>query len=94
MDPSQIARQKRGESRWGVVSDNLTDSFVGFELDANESTKSSLSAFFAPPEIPKDWQPRMRSKPSRFEQEKEKSRNLTPAERRTIVSFELFFWYI
>ena len=85
MDPSQLGRQKRGESRWGIVSETVSDSIDGFELDTNNSTKSSLSAFFAAPEIPKDWQPRMRSKPSRFEREKEKSRNLTPSERRTIV---------
>ncbi len=82
----QNERKKQG-SRWSTTEVKTSDDVIaGFELDARDEASSSLRAFFPPPEIPKDWQPKfLRLKPSRFEQEKTLAKNLTPSERRTMV---------
>ena len=89
-EESQDDRQKRGStSRWGAAADKLVgDCIEGFELDARDEASTSLRGFYPPPEIPKNWQPRLlRTKPSRFEQEKqERAKNLNPSERKAIVS--------
>ena len=83
-------RQKRGStSRWSAAVEKVGgDGIEGFELDARDEASTLLRGFYPPPEIPKNWQPRLlRAKPSRFEQEKEeRAKNLNPSERKAIVS--------
>lgn len=87
---SDSRRKPTGASRWGDEPKiGVGDVIKGFELDATDAASASLQKFFAPPEIPKSWQPKfLRLKSSRFEPEKPEAKNLTPGERRSLVNFQ------